>query len=92
MFASRDKNGEINALFEVIIADQGSDTVEITLENFGAFSALLTGDVVDIDGDALHSNLSSFSISPFEGETEQTFSIKYSDGKVVNFIIHFPES
>ena len=92
VFASRDKNGEINALFEVIIADQGSDTVEITLEKFGSFGALLTGDVVDIDGDALHDDLSSLLISPFEGETEQTFSIKYSDGKVVNFIIHFPES
>ena len=92
VFASRDKNGEIEGLFEVIIADEGSETVEITLEKFGPFSALLTGDVVDIDGDALHDDLSSLLISPFEGETEQTFSIKYSDGKVVNFIIHFPES
>ena len=92
VFANRAENGEIEGLFEVIIADEGSETVEITLEKFGPFSALLTGDVVDIDGDALHNNLSSLSISPFEWETEQTFSIKYSDGKVVNFIIHFPES
>ena len=92
VFASSDKNGEIESLFEVIIADEGSETVEITLEKFESFGALLTGDVVDIDGDALHDDLSSLLISPFEGETEQTFSIKYSDGKVVNFIIHFPES
>ena len=92
VFANRAENGEIEGLFEVIIADEGSETVEITLEKFGSFGALLTGDVVDIDGDALHDDLSSLLISPFEGETEQTFSIKYSDGKVVNFIIHFPES
>ena len=93
VFAFVCDKGDVGPVFEADIADEGSDTVEITLDSREALSAVVTGDVVDIEGDALHdSKLEGFTLFPLDRETEKSFSIKYSDGKVVNFIIHFPES
>ena len=93
VFAFVCDKGDVGPVFEVDIANEGSDTVEITLDSRESLSAVVTGDVVDIGGDALHdSKLEGFTLSPFDRETEKSFSIKYSDGKVVNFIIHYPES
>ena len=93
VFAFVCDKGDVGPVFEADIANEGSDTVEITLDSRESLSAVVTGDVVDIGGDALHdSKLEGFTLSPFDRETEKSFSIKYSDGKVVNFIIHFPES
>lgn len=83
--------------FEIIIADKGSDKVDVYLEgnipsnentpdNLIVF--YLSGDVADTS--LKHSDLTSGTIEVTSGEVE--FTITYKDGKTVNITVHVPES
>lgn len=83
--------------FEIIIADKGSDKVDVYLEgdipsnentpdNLIVF--YLSGDVADTS--LKHTDLTSGTIEVTSGEVE--FTITYKDGKTVNITVHVPES
>lgn len=83
--------------FEIIIADKGSDKVDVYLDgnipsnentpdNLIVF--YLSGDVADTS--LKHSDLTLGTVEVSSGEVE--FTITYKDGKTVNVTVHVPES
>lgn len=83
--------------FEIIIADKGSDKVDVYLDgsipsneyspdNLIVF--YLSGDVADTS--LKHTDLTLGTIEVTSGEVE--FTITYKDGKTVNVTVHVPES
>lgn len=83
--------------FEIIIADKGSDKVDVYLDgnipsnentpdNLIVF--YLSGDVADTS--LKHSDLTLGTVEVSSGEVE--FTITYKDGKTVNITVHVPES
>lgn len=83
--------------FEIIIADKGSDKVDVYLEgnipsneyspdNLIVF--YLSGDVADTS--LKHTDLTLGTIEVTSGEVE--FTITYKNGKTVNITVHVPES
>lgn len=83
--------------FEIIIADKGSDKVDVYLDgnipsneyspdNLIVF--YLSGDVADTS--LKHTDLTLGTVEVSSGEVE--FTITYKDGKTVNVTVHVPES
>lgn len=79
--------------FEVIIADEGSDTVEVnivaSLPEETELSFYLDGNVTSIEG-AFHNDLKTCSV--FFTNNPIEFSIGYDNGKVVKFVVNVTES
>ena len=83
-------NEDFDPLFEIVVGDEGSDDVEITVqrtlyERDDDFMVYLTGDVTDIDG-IYHPDMTGGHVEPIDGRVE--FTITYSDGKAMHVVVN----
>lgn len=83
-------NEDFDPLFEIVVGDEGSDDVEITVqrtlyERDDNFMVYLTGDVTDIDG-IYHPDMTGGHVEPVDGRVE--FTITYSDGKAMHVVVN----
>lgn len=83
-------NEDFDPLFEIVVGDEGSDDVEITVqrtlyERNDDFMVYLTGDVTDIDG-IYHPDMTGGHVEPIDGRVE--FTITYSDGKAMHVVVN----
>lgn len=83
-------NEDFDPLFEIVVGDEGSDDVEITVqrtlyERDDNFMVYLTGDVTDIDG-IYHPDMTGGHVEPIDGRVE--FTITYSDGKAMHVVVN----
>ena len=83
-------NEDFDPLFEIVVGDEGSDDVEITVqrtlyERNDDFMVYLTGDVTDIDG-IYHPDMTGGYVEPIDGRVE--FTITYSDGKAMHVVVN----
>lgn len=83
-------NEDFDPLFEIVVGDEGSDDVEITVqrtlyERDDDFMVYLTGDVTDIDG-IYHPDMTGGYVEPIDGRVE--FTITYSDGKAMHVVVN----